>query len=338
MSSCLNPGGGRTYGFNLDLVKSPSPLIACSSQSSSPSSTLSESSNSPLTISTRKPRTPRKRPNQTYTEAAALLSTIYPNIFSTKNLAKLCKHTRSYDSFTESSELLPPLPSLDNAGFLLSRSVPEKPTSRIEPNPKSSSNKPHPGVTGTDCLPSSPNGQHDGYEEDFGAESILDEEIEEGIDSIIGNLSVNNDSHGNSYDFGGGSQSQTNAHYWNLMGLAFGGNFEFAFGFGRNVRALKQVEDGDWWRNSTVEVSDISPKFKVTEKKKKSKKKKKKMMAEEDDLQDLGPSEENLQPGLCLKLNYEAVLNAWSDRGSPFSDKNSKAEAHKSSVDSIVRF
>uniref|UniRef100_A0A0V0H243 Putative ovule protein n=1 Tax=Solanum chacoense TaxID=4108 RepID=A0A0V0H243_SOLCH len=78
MSSCLAGGGRAAYKLDLEIIKSPS--TSWTSQSSSPSSTLSESSNSPIAISTRKPRTPRKRPNQTYNEAAALLSTVYPKI------------------------------------------------------------------------------------------------------------------------------------------------------------------------------------------------------------------------------------------------------------------
>lgn len=33
---------------------------------------------------------PRKYPNQTYNKAATLLSIVYPNVFSTKSLPKLC--------------------------------------------------------------------------------------------------------------------------------------------------------------------------------------------------------------------------------------------------------
>ncbi|WOL05318.1 protein CHLOROPLAST IMPORT APPARATUS 2-like isoform X2 [Canna indica] len=86
--------------------------------SSSPSSTLSDSSNSPRRISIKKAGAPRKRPNQTYNEAAALLSTIYPNVFSTKSLKRLSKNI-IVASFPESSDLLPPLPILSDAAFLI---------------------------------------------------------------------------------------------------------------------------------------------------------------------------------------------------------------------------
>ena len=44
------------------------------------------------------------------------------------------------------------------------------------------------------------------------------------------------------------------------MGLGFGGNLEFNFGFGmRNgVRALKNGDYGNWWNFLTVNVVNIS--------------------------------------------------------------------------------
>lgn len=329
MSSCLS-GGGRTYGFDLDIVKSSSPTR--SSHSSSPSSNVSESSNPPLAICTRKPRTPRKRPNQTYNEAAAILSTIYPNIFSTKNLRKPCKHLKSYDLFSESPELLPPFPAIDNAGFLLHQPKPEKPISQIESKPANCGEKACQSPVEVDFQHNSPI-CCDKYEEDFDAESILDEEIEEGlsIDSIMGNLSVNNDSYDDSNNYSG----QFNNYYGNPMGLGFGGKFAFEFGFGfrlgRGVKALRQVDDSDWWRNPTVDVLDIFPKPKPSEKKKKKKK------VEVEKLKDITLNEEDLKAGLCLKLNYDEVLNAWSDRGSPFSNETPKADSTESSPDAIAR-
>ncbi|KAL5974142.1 hypothetical protein ACLOJK_030805 [Asimina triloba] len=343
MSSILNTSGGRPYGLSLDIVKSPSSLAACSSHSSSPSSGISDSSNSPLAISTRKPRTPRKRPNQTYNEAAALLSELYPSIFSSKHLRKPRKHARSNESFPESSELLPTSPSFDNASFLLAQPIPERPISPIELKPSNSIGKPRLSITDTEIQPTSPPEPPDGYDEDFDAESILDEEVEEGIDSIMGNLSVNNDSSTYTYNFAGGSHFPflLHAHSWNLMGFAFGGRLEFGRRFGRNVRALKQVEDQEWWRSPTVEVADISPRFKVTdERKKKSsskKKKNKKVVEVEEELLSLGAPEVNSRPALGLKLNYEEVLNAWSDRGSAFSKQISKPSSRKSSMDANAR-
>ncbi|XXG71024.1 hypothetical protein AAC387_Pa07g0371 [Persea americana] len=331
MSSCLS-GAGRTLGFDLDIVKSPSPSTY--SHSSSPSSTLSESSNSPLTISTRKPRTPRKRPNQTYTEAAALLSAIYPNIFSTKNLRKPCKHLKSYDSFSESSELLPSFPAIDNTCFLLHQRIPEKPVSRIEPKTSNSSEKACKGSADVDFQLNSPSSCNT-FEEDFDVESILDEEMEGGvvgIDSIMGNLNVSKDTYDGPSDF---RNAYINACYRNPMGLGFGFGRKVGFEFGGRVRALKQVGEGDWWRSPTVEILDIIPKSKPPSEKKK--KKKKVERREEEDQLELRLSKENLQSGLSLKLNYEEVLNAWSDRGSPFSNEFPISDSTESSPDAIAR-
>ncbi|PIA43763.1 hypothetical protein AQUCO_01800072v1 [Aquilegia coerulea] len=344
MSSCIS-GGGRTYGFDLDIVKSPS-TSSRTSHSSSPSSTLSESINSPLALSTRKPRTPRKRPNQTYNEAAALLSTVYPNIFSTKNLRKPSKHTKIYDSFSDDfHELLPPSPGFNNAEFLLHQQpIPDKPTLRIELKPDSnSSEKPcqsspiSPTADYYDFQANSPN-PYDTYKEDFDAESILDEEVEEGIDSIMGNLSVDNELR---------NDSQFNPYCWNpMVGLGIGGRFDFGFGTSASVSALRHTDDVDWWRFPTVDVLAISPKLnKVSPEKKKKKKKVERV----EELKNSESTKENpisnsnsnaemnssCELSLGLKLNHEKVLTAWSDRGSPFSDDILGTESSES--DAIAR-
>ncbi|KAA8522717.1 hypothetical protein F0562_009121 [Nyssa sinensis] len=165
MSSCLS-GGGRAYGFELEIVKSSS-TSSRTSQSSSPSSTISESSNSPLALSTRKPRTPRKRPNQTYNEAAALLSTAYPNIFSSKHLTKPCKFSKPRNSFlNESSELLLPFRVIDDSGFLLHQPIQEKTNFRLEPKCVSPSEKPCQSPVEND-FHSNSSDLCDGYQEDF---------------------------------------------------------------------------------------------------------------------------------------------------------------------------
>ncbi|KAG9449224.1 hypothetical protein H6P81_009189 [Aristolochia fimbriata] len=327
MSTCLT-SAGRTYSLDLDIVKSPS--TSSRSSQSSPSSTLSESSNSPLTITTRKPRTPRKRPNQTYTEAAALLSTIYPNIFSTKNLRKLCKHTKSYDSFEESPELLPTFPAFDNAGFLLYERIPEKPASQFVPKHLDSYEKSCRSPAENECRLNSPS-QCTEYDDDFDAESILDEEIEGGIDSIMGNLSVANDS----FDEVSDQKPQSGGYYANLMGLGLGlgGRFDFAFGL-PNVRALRRVDDGEWWRAPTVEVLNITPKFKPAEKKKKKKKVEEVLeRAAKEREQSQASKEDDQRQKLGLKLNYDGVLNEWSSRGSPYAEDFSP----ESPADAIAR-
>ncbi|KAK1388399.1 Protein CHLOROPLAST IMPORT APPARATUS 2 [Heracleum sosnowskyi] len=308
MSSCLS-GGGRTYGFDLDIVKSTS---TCS-RTSSPSSTLSESSNSPVTILHRKPRTPRKRPNQTYNEAALLLSTAYPKIFPTKHLTKLCKSSKLYNSFVdEPQELLLPFPTIDNSGFLLHQPILEKPILGIVPKVVNSCERACQSDLYGNSLETC-----DGQQDDFDAESILDEEIEEGIDSIMGNLSVNN-------DIIDESSNATCVGY--PLGLGFSGNLDCDFGMKRGgVRALRNVDESNWWSFPTVNVADITPKSKkppsaAAQKKKKKVEKfvelkslysrKHNSVAAEEELPELigGPR---------LKLNYDKVSEAWSDRGSP---------------------
>ncbi|KAJ6742044.1 hypothetical protein OIU85_016157 [Salix viminalis] len=330
MSSPCISGGGRTYGFDLEIVKSSSTSSTRTSHTSSPSSTLSESSNSPLAISTRKPRTPRKRPNQTYNEAAALLSTAYPNIFSTKHLTKSSKFTKPRDNsllLDQSSDLLLPYrtsPLARAAGKLIST-----------------------GIQWSCAM---------GLDEDFDAESILDEEFEEGIDSIMGHLSVGNERVDDVPDaissrFGG----QMNSWYGNSMGYNFGGKSQYGHGIAmrRGVTALRHVDEGNWWNFPIVDMLQISPrlaaaatansnsgpecnsipkpKLKVKSNSSGEKKKKKMEKVERPEEKSVKLTEENpirensisqSSQGLILKLNYDHVLSEWSDRGSPFSDES----------------
>ncbi|KAF4393845.1 hypothetical protein F8388_018336 [Cannabis sativa] len=360
MSSCLTGGGGRTYAFELEIVKSASSTSTRNSNASSsspPSSTLSESSNSGLAITTRKPRTPRKRPNQTYNEAAALLSTAYPNLFSNPiQFSKFPPHfnkTHAYSptSFDDSADLLLPFQLIDNddedgSGFLLHH---RKHTSRVELK--------LPGNSSTSCqspgeFDSPPNSNCDselmdlgetttnsstGYayqqDDDFDAESILDEEFDEGgIDSIMGNLTVESSSAAAESSVVGGFC------YGYPMGLGLGleGRFELGLGImrrgGGGISALRNVDEGNWWSFPTVDVMELSPKFRkapspapAPDKKKKkkavaaapAKEKQKEKSALVADL--MKPNNKNNE-GLSLKLNYDDVLNAWSNKGSPFSD------------------
>lgn len=351
MSSCLSSGGSRAYGFDLDLdldlgiVKS-SLSSSRSSHTSSPSSTLSEASNSSRTISIKKARTPRKRPNQTYNEAAALLSTVYPNIFSTKSTRKLSKQTKPlFDSFAEtSSELLPPFPVLSDAAFLIRKPSPEKPAFRIEPKLRSPLPKECTSPVSNEFRePISPYP----FEEDFDAESILDEEVEEGIDSIMGNLSMNTTANTDSEEASSHHNSLINSMVFDL-----GGKFELGLGFQsrRNIqRALRHSDDGDWWRSPAVPMQEIVPKYKASTPSSEKKKKKKTMttttarkkveMEEVGDLQTITTTaaaaaasrQRNFKSGLGLKLNHEDVLKAWADCGSVFADgpdsPHSSAEA-----------
>ncbi|KAL1819932.1 protein CHLOROPLAST IMPORT APPARATUS 2 [Daucus carota subsp. sativus] len=316
MSSCLS-GGGRTYGFDLDIVKSTS-TSSRTSHSSSPSSTLSESSNSPITILHRKPRTPRKRPNQTYNEAALLLSTAYPKIFPTKHLTKLCKSSKLYSSFVdEAQELLLPFRTIDNSGFLLHQPILEKRILGLVPKVVDSCERVCHSPQDSDLCGNSLE-ICDEHQDDFDAESILDEEIEEGIDSIMGNLSVNNDSASDE------STSTTCIGY--PLGLGFSGNFDYGFGMrGGGVRALRDADESNWWSFPAVDVADITPNFKKTPSAAAQKKKKKVKKIVELKYLDSPPvhnpvaAEEELpmlSGGPRLKLNYDKVSEAWSDRRS----------------------
>ncbi|PON92613.1 CCT domain containing protein [Trema orientale] len=348
MSSCLSGGGGRPYAFEFEIVKSPSTTSTRNSNASSspPSSTLSESSNSGLAITTRKPRTPRKRPNQTYNEAAALLSTAYPSLFSAKQLSNPGKFTKLPSPFDEPAELLFPFRVFDDDSSCFlphhhhhhHHQYSQKPGSAIEPKLANSSCH-SPGE-----FDSRPNSNCDSElmdlgethtssgcaypDDDFDAESMLDEEIDAGgIDSIMGNVTVDTEAAGG----GGGGFC-----YGYPMGLGFGGRFELGLGMRRGVggiRALRHVDEGNWWNFPTVDVMELSPKFRkepAPEKKKKKKavvmmlekkeKEKEKAAVVESKSLELVESGSKPSAGLSLKLNYDDVLSAWSDKGSPFSE------------------
>ncbi|XP_019182245.1 PREDICTED: protein CHLOROPLAST IMPORT APPARATUS 2-like [Ipomoea nil] len=316
-------GGGIGYKLELEIIRSPSTSWA--SQSSSPSSTLSENSNSPVAISTRKPRTPRKRPNQTYNEAAALLSTAYPKIFSATLRNPPCKFTGPNQPFSASSDLLLPFSALDGGcdGFLL-----QSPVERILNRRPAAPRKLLAGCGSPREIDSNSLLRFedcDDFEEDFESESILDEEIEEGgIDSIMGKLSESNDS----------------APEAEWMRACYG------FPIGMGFKAIKQADNGDWWRFpiASINVADITPKAEkspppATEKKKKKKKVEKPAEFRVNDkdcssssAQSASKEEESSIPkpksaGLLLKLNYDSVLTEWTDRPSPFSDESPCSDA-----------
>ncbi|CAJ2649821.1 unnamed protein product [Trifolium pratense] len=325
MSSCLSGTGAR---FDLDIVKSPPcswSRTTSSQTSSSPSSTISESSNSPLiTISTTKPRTPRKRPNQTYNEAATLLSTAYPNLFTTPNLKtnpnnKFTKSEKTTTHEFDSSELFLPFGVFDtSSSFLLHGPIhqPIRPNFPSEPKPVKPCQSPGEISSMVKSLELND-------DDDFDAESILDEEIEEGIDSIMGGRIQEDESNVSSF---------SHHHPW----IGFGGKFDFRLGLQRaGVRALRHVDEGNWWNFPAVDMLKISPKIcsvgnktaaPVTEKKKK-----KKVVAAVEK-----PKEELLKEivlpksktnSLLLKLNYDGVRKAWSDRGTPFADDSPVSDA-----------
>ncbi|GJY40367.1 hypothetical protein Tco_0427637 [Tanacetum coccineum] len=288
------------------------------SNSSSPSSTLSESSNSPLTIATRKPRTPRKRPNQTYNEAVAMLSMACPNIFTSKNIPKLTTYHNSL--FNNSPELISVFPMTENPGFLIRPKSIEKPCFFMES--KEANLGQNGGEIESKCV----------YEEigdegldDYDTESILDDEIEQGIDSIMGesNLVKEKDSIRNDVD----------TCYGYPMGLGFGVR--------NGVRALRKCGDGNWSNLPMVDVGSITPRaVGKCDKSAVGKKTKKKKLMEE--LMKSGSGfrhgndnlscEKGSEHGLGLKLDYDAVLNAWSDKGSPLPEEISSSSSSRSDV------
>ncbi|KAG0470427.1 hypothetical protein HPP92_017127 [Vanilla planifolia] len=333
MSSCLTgrvsgDGRGRTCGFNPDsVVKSPSP-----STRSSSSSCLSEASNTPPHfISTKKARAPRKRPNQSSAEAAALLSSIYPKVFSATYLRRpTCLLQCPPD---DSFPLLPSLPAFVDTGLILQQQSTQESCSSINLKPKSSR------VSDTSlCWNPTEFMFRDPGSPDFDTESILDEEFEESIDSIMGSLSMNpNNSEGDCYYSNSGSI--INSQLKSLMSFGFG--YSFGIGISSNIRrALRQREDRNWWRSPTVAVKDISPNLqpssvkpamssiykKNDNKRKRRRRRKKKAEGNSGEVTIAGPTpvgssahqEFNLKPPIRLELNYDGIIKQWSG-GSPFS-------------------
>ncbi|KAK9078903.1 hypothetical protein SSX86_002962 [Deinandra increscens subsp. villosa] len=322
MTSCLSGGTGRAYGFDLEnIVKASSSSSTSSrnSNSSSPSSTLSESSNSPMAVCTRKPRTPRKRPNQTYNEAAALLSTACPTIFSiTKRNNKQSKLPNKHTYFfNEPPELILPFPVTERPIKVKPREIEFNGSWNYSPNSNSLE-------------------LSEGYQDDFDAESMLDEEIEEGIDSIMGNSNSNSipEVDGEKSGFSFNFDFNYKTCYGYPMGLGLGGNLEFKFGFGlRNgVRAMRNVDEDEGWSLPAVNVMNISPPPPVSTKSNKSwiEKKKKKLEPElvNPIIRDESLNLEN-GPRLLLKLNYDEVLKAWSDKGTPLLEKMSRQKSER---------
>ncbi|XP_076936716.1 protein CHLOROPLAST IMPORT APPARATUS 2-like [Bidens hawaiensis] len=265
MSSCLS---SRACGFDLEhLVKwqISNNSSRTTSNSSSPSSTLSESSNSPITILNQKPRTPRKRPNQTYNEAAALLSMASPNIFRISNIPRFTKqHLPGF--FDHPPELI-----MNNSGGLLRRQFTNKPCSLTDLKIHNS------------C-------QVHEFLDDFDAGSILNEEIEEGIDSIMGDCNSISGSH----------ELIDNNCYGYPMGLGFGAR--------NGVRALRNAGDQNRCNFTMVDVVNTSPPAVIGKCVGKKKKKR---------VEDLMRPKSEVRRALVLKLDYDAVLNDWADKESP---------------------
>ncbi|KAL1549530.1 protein CHLOROPLAST IMPORT APPARATUS 2-like [Salvia divinorum] len=264
-SSCLSRAY-RLEALDLDIIKSPSSTCWISN-SSSPSSTLSESSNCPRAISTRKPRTPRKRPNQTYNEAAAILSTAYPKIFPATKPAN--SHSSAF--LFEPSELLMPLQQVDTLRLLFDLDL-EKPVDIKGLSPFEKPCRSPPEIS--QC------------EDEFDAESILDEEIGGGIESIMGNLEASHAPITNTFCYG------------------------YPVGLGLESRAMRGADE--WWKFPCVNVVDVNPNVGGGKK--------------VEETEDSVSPEPNAGPLLSLNLNYDGVVHAWSDKPWPFSDESPASE------------
>lgn len=141
--------------------------------------------------------------------------------------------------------------------------------------------------------------------EEFDCKFILEDEIEEGIDSIIGSTVEN-------YSGNSGGEG----------GLCYGGGERVNPWFGRFggkigvMKALRHVGDVNLLNIAMVDVLEISPGLKkkpaavismpAAEKKKQRKK------------ENVEKRNSSLALPLRLKLNYADVRNLWSERGLPF--------------------
>uniref|UniRef100_A0ACD5V634 Uncharacterized protein n=1 Tax=Avena sativa TaxID=4498 RepID=A0ACD5V634_AVESA len=294
-SSCI-PTGLR---LDLDMVKAAASPGAHSSPlrpvHSSPSSTLSEASNassSATSVSLKRARAPRKRPNQAYNEAAALLASIHPSVFPVKKSPKTAKPpplSRQLSGLAAafgdaSTDLLPPLPVLSDAAFLLRGGAPSP--SPSQPQPRSPSHAkncssptpvssafrdfrdPAPSPASPDTAAGDEPGELDFDDDDgFDAESILDvgdEDAAEGIDGIMGSLTMESSTTPATSDDSILSSSGIHPYLRSLMVVGLAGRFELGLGSRHGTRpnlnrALKRRDDdGAWWMWPAVPVKDIT--------------------------------------------------------------------------------
>ncbi|CAN6230303.1 unnamed protein product [Urochloa humidicola] len=295
MSSSCIPTGLR---LDLDMVKAAASPGAHSSPlrpaHSSPSSTLSESS-SATSVSLKRARAPRKRPNQAYNEAAALLASIHPSVFPVKKSPKTAPAARQQQqlisglaaafSGASSDDLLPPLPVLGDAAFLLRDMLPAPPSPSgakncSSPAPVSSAFRefrdPAPSPASPDTVGADELGEIDFDDDDdgFDAESILDVDeaaagaAAEGLDGIMGSLTVESNAAASTTTSDDSILSSSGIHPYlrSLMVVGLAGRFELGLGFRHGGaarpnlnRALKRRDDdGAWWMWPAVPVKDLT--------------------------------------------------------------------------------
>lgn len=344
-SSCL------PTGLRLDLRPAHS--------SASASSTLSEASNSSSTssLSLKRARTPRKRPNQTYNEAAALLASLYPSVFPATGegapgtAPRLLGLASALADDPSCSDLLPPFPVLGNAACLL-RDLPRPQTPRspvvtkscLSPSPVSSvftefrDSAPSPG-TPDGAAADEPRDLDYDDDDGFDSDSFLlggEECAAVSIDGIMGKLSM--ESRAASGMNPVLSSSGTDNYLRSLMVLGLG--------FQRSRTTIKQAlkrhdDDSEWWTCPAIPLKDITaapppalalPPPAEKTKKKKSKKKSLKDIAVgecrkcEEEVPESANGDAGIlslpKTGLGLSLNTEEVLKAWYDRGSVFGDSS----------------
>jgi len=382
-SSCI-PAGLR---LDLEMVKAagaaapprPAHSVAASSTLSEASNAASSSATSSVaSLSLKRPRTPRKRPNQTYNEAAALLASMYPSVFPAARgpeaaPPRLLGLASALADDPDCSDLLPPFPVLDQAAFLLRDLPPQSPAAPMPMSPAPAKSCPSPAAVSSvfsefrdpapspatpDAAAADEPGELDFDDDDgFDADSILcgvDESAAEGIDGIMGKLSMESNAAAVSSVSSNLPRSKIDPYLRSLMvlGLSFRHHDQ------RNInQALKRHNvDPEWWMCPAIPVKDIAPrplplvaKPMVLEKKK-SKKKLLDTLYKDVTTEHCKKEKERVpdfanwdtgvlalpETGLGLRLNTERVLKAWCGRGSVFADRNA-SNLPLSSADVVVK-
>ncbi|PWZ18517.1 Protein CHLOROPLAST IMPORT APPARATUS 2 [Zea mays] len=357
-SSCIPAGGIRLP--DLEMVKAAPPPAPPRPAHSAASSTLSEASNSSpassssvASLSLKRPRTPRKRPSQTYNEAAALLASMYPSVFPVARgwggpeaaPPRLLGLASALGDDPSCSDLLPPFPVPGGHAAFLLRDLPTPPQSpagvaKSCPSPAAVSSvfsefrDPAPSPATPDdaaAAPDEPGELHFDVDDGFDADSILcgvDQSAAEGIDGIMGKLSMENSGTSVSSSSVNSNLPISKIHPYlrNLMVLGL------SFRHDQNIfnQALKRHSvDHEWWMCPAIPVKDITPAPppsvampKVTDKKTK---KSLGTMYEEGVPESVNGDAGALalpETGLGLSLNTGGVLKAWCGRGSVFADSN----------------
>ncbi|XP_066375513.1 protein CHLOROPLAST IMPORT APPARATUS 2-like isoform X2 [Miscanthus floridulus] len=382
-SSCILAGGIRLP--DLEMVKAAPAAAPPRPAHSAASSTLSEASNASAasssatsssvaaSLSLKRPRTPRKRPSQTYNEAAALLASMYPSVFpvargkgATEAAAppRLLGLASALADDPSCSDLLPPFPVPGGQAAFLLRDLPPPPPPLTPRSPAAAAARGCPSPAAVSSVfsefhdpalsPATPDdaaaapdepGELDFDDDDgFDADSILcgvDEGAAEGIDGIMGKLSMENNGTSllsSSVNCNLPRSKIIHPYLSNLMVLGL------SFRHDQSIinQALKRHSvDPEWWMCPAIPVKDITPSppppmamEKVTDKK--TKKKSLGTIYEEGSPESANGDTGALslpetgytgalalpETGLGLSLNTDRVLKAWRGRGSVFADGN----------------